>query len=178
MILCLGQYAKEREFLLGLMSPQHWWMSFSSESLRVTGYIITWGEGANGSRQIIMKNLANRRSFKTALATSVTISLYRTLLRIFSHERLELKNLSPGFLAGALAGLAIAIHPADSRRVTIAIYFLTRALEFCYNFLDDKGFLPRKKPWWFGSWLIFPLSSAQLLHAFVFDRDCFPQARS
>jgi hypothetical protein len=23
--------------------------------------------------------------------------------------------------------------------------------------------------------LIFPLSSAQLLHSFVFDRDCFPQ---
>jgi hypothetical protein len=86
-----------------------------------------------------------------------------------------LKPIPPAFLAGSLAGLALALHPDDTRRVTITIYFLTRTLEFCYNLLDDKGYLPREKPWWFGSWLIFPLSSAQLLHAFVFDRDCFPQ---
>jgi len=85
------------------------------------------------------------------------------------------KKLSPSFLAGLLAGLAFALHPADTRRVTITIYFLTRTLEFCYNLLDDKGYFPRDKPWWFGSWLIFPISSAQLLHAFVFDRDCFPK---
>lgn len=78
-------------------------------------------------------------------------------------------------MAGSLAGLALALHRADTRRVTITIYFLTRTLEFCYNLLDDKGYLPREKPWWFGSWLIFPLTSAQLLHAFTFDRDCFPQ---
>lgn len=102
------------------------------------------------------------------------ITLYRTLLRIFSLPSFP-KKLSPSFLAGLLAGLAFALHPADTRRVTITIYFLTRTLEFCYNLLDDKGYLPRDKPWWFGSWLIFPLSSAQLLHAFVFDRDCFPK---
>ena len=115
---------------------------------------------------------------QTALATSVTISLYRTLLRVLSLRKFQLQHLSPGFLAGLLAGLAFAIHPADTRRVTVTIYFLTRTLEFCYNLLDDKGILPREKPWWFGSWLIFPLSSAQLLHAFVFDRDCFPQVTS
>ena len=102
------------------------------------------------------------------------MALYRTLLRIFKRPSLP-KRLSPSFLAGVLSGLAFALHPADSRRVTITIYFLTRTLEFAYNVLDDKGYLPRNKPWWFGSWLIFPLSSAQLLHAFVFDRDCFPK---
>ena len=132
----------------------------------------------NESRQTILRNLANKRSLRTALTTSVTISLYRTLLRVFSLRKFRLQPLSPGFLAGTMAGLALALHPADTRRVTITIYFLTRTLEFCYNFLDDKGFLPREKPWWFGSWLIFPLSSAQLLHAFVFDRDCFPQVHS
>jgi hypothetical protein len=128
------------------------------------------------SRKTIVSNLRNKRSLRTALATSVTISLYRTLLRIFSLQK-ELKSVSPALLAGSLAGLALALHPADARRVTITIYFLTRTLEFCYNLLDDKGYLPREKPWWFGSWLIFPLSSAQLLHAFTFDRDCFPQVR-
>jgi len=127
------------------------------------------------SRQTITRNLANKRSLKTALATSVTISLYRTLLRVLSLPKFQVQHLSPGFLAGVLAGLAFAIHPADARRVTITIYFLTRTLEFCYNLLDDKGILPREKPWWFGSWLVFPLASAQLLHAFIFDRDCFPQ---
>jgi len=96
-------------------------------------------------------------------------------LRIFSLKK-TLKSIPPSFLAGLVAGLALAIHPADTRRVTIAIYFLTRTLEFCYNVLDDKGYLfPRAKPWWFGSWLIFPFACAQLLHAFIFDRDCFPQ---
>jgi hypothetical protein len=131
----------------------------------------------NKSREKILANLRNKRSYQTALATSVTISLYRTLLRIFSVQT-ALKSVSPSFLAGLLAGLALALHPADTRRVTITIYILTRTLEFCYNLLDDKGYLPREKPWWFGSWLIFPLSSAQLLHAFVFDRDCFPQVSS
>ena len=126
------------------------------------------------SRKAILANLRNKRSFRTALATSATISLYRTLLRIFSLQK-GLKSVPPAFLAGSLAGLAFALHPADSRRVTVTIYFLTRALEFSYNLLDDKGFLPRKKPWWFGSWLMFPLANAQLLHAFIFDRDCFPQ---
>ena len=121
-----------------------------------------------------MANLRNRNSFQTALATSITISLYRTLLRVLSLKQLK-TILPPAFLAGVIAGLGMVLHPADSRRVTATIYFLTRTLEFCYNLLDDKGYLPREKPWWFGSWLIFPLSSAQLLHSFVFDRDCFPR---
>lgn len=33
-----------------------------------------------------------------------------------------------------------------------------------------------EKPWWFGSWLIMPFACGQLLHAFVFDRDCFPES--
>ncbi|KAG5974978.1 hypothetical protein E4U55_007917, partial [Claviceps digitariae] len=32
----------------------------------------------------------------------------------------------------------------------------------------------RTRPWWFGSWLLQPLAFGQLLHAVVFDRDCFP----
>ena len=129
------------------------------------------------SRKQILSSLRSKRSFQTALAASATVSLYRTLLRIFSLKK-NLKSIPPSFLAGLCAGLALAIHPADTRRVTITIYFLTRMLEFCYNLLDDKGYLfPRAKPWWFGSWLIFPFSCAQLLHAFVFDRDCFPQVR-
>lgn len=138
------------------------------------GYISLEFKVDFGRRKEIFANLRNKKSFQTALATSVAISLYRTLLRVLSLKQLR-TVLPPAFLAGVIAGLGLILHPADSRRVTVTIYFLTRTLEFCYNLLDDKGYLPREKPWWFGSWLIFPLSSAQLLHSFTFDRDCFPQ---
>jgi hypothetical protein len=50
---------------------------------------------------------------------------------------------------------------------------MTRALEFTYNNLESAGYTANK-PSWLGSWLLMPLASGQLLHAFVFDRDCFP----
>jgi hypothetical protein len=57
----------------------------------------------------------------------------------------------------------------------MAIYIFTKALEFGYNYLDDQGYF-RNRPKWFGSWMLMPIVSGQLLHAFIFDRDCFPAA--
>lgn len=51
---------------------------------------------------------------------------------------------------------------------------MTRAAEFAYNKAENDGWF-RDKPWWWGSWMLMPLATGQLLHAFVFDRDCFPQ---
>ena len=79
----------------------------------------------------------------------------------------------PPFFAGLIAGYLLSRHPAGSRRQTIALYVFTRMLEFMYNYADDKRLLINR-PWWFGSWLLFPFSSAQLLYTFVYDRDCFP----
>jgi len=76
----------------------------------------------------------------------------------------------------------LAVYPSDQLRVTIAIYALSRAAEFAYNLAEDEGLIWGKegskweRPWWWGSWMIFPFTSGQLLHAFVFDRDCFPKA--
>lgn len=49
---------------------------------------------------------------------------------------------------------------------------LFRALDFAWNACEMDGLVwgsragkKRNRPWWFGSWL---------LHACVFDRDCFP----
>jgi hypothetical protein len=58
--------------------------------------------------------------------------------------------------------------------VTLAIYTATRGLEAVYNVMDEKGCL-KNKPWWFGSWLLMPVSLAQLFHAFVFDREAMPK---
>lgn len=67
------------------------------------------------------------------------------------------------------------MYPASQLRITIAIYVFSRALEFTYNYLEDLGYF-KNRPWWFGSWLLMPLATGQLLHAFVFDRDCFPES--
>lgn len=81
-------------------------------------------------------------------------------------------RLAPA-VGSSLAGFFLAVYPADQLRITIAIYIFTRALEFSYNYLDDRGYF-RNRPSWFGSWMLMPVACGQLLHAFVFDRDCFP----
>jgi hypothetical protein len=72
-----------------------------------------------------------------------------------------------------LAGFFLAVCPGEQLRISIAIYIFTRALEFGYNYLEEQGYL-KNKPTWVGSWMLMPLTCGQLLHAFVFDRDCFP----
>ncbi|KAF1842494.1 uncharacterized protein K460DRAFT_420398 [Cucurbitaria berberidis CBS 394.84] len=81
-------------------------------------------------------------------------------------------KLAPA-IGSSLAGFFLAVYPGDQLRITIAIYIFTRALEFCYNYLEELGYF-RNRPYWFGSWMLMPLTCGQLLHAFVFDRDCFP----
>ena len=81
-------------------------------------------------------------------------------------------------LGAALSGFFLGIAPANQLRITIAIYIFTRSLEFSYNALESSGQLwkggKEGRPWWFGSWMLMPFACGQLLHAFVFDRDCFP----
>ncbi|KAF2645076.1 hypothetical protein P280DRAFT_444425 [Massarina eburnea CBS 473.64] len=83
-------------------------------------------------------------------------------------------RLAPA-IGSSLAGFFLAVYPADQLRVTIAIYIFTRALEFSYNRLEELAYF-KNRPAWFGSWMIMPVACGQLLHAFVFDRDCFPAA--
>jgi hypothetical protein len=80
-------------------------------------------------------------------------------------------------VGAALSGLLLGVSPPNQLRITIAIYVFTRSLEFGFNALESGGYLWKSKagrPWWFGSWMIMPFACGQLLHAFVFDRECFP----
>ena len=77
-------------------------------------------------------------------------------------------------MGASLAGFALGVYPGDQFRLTIAIYMATRSLELAYKALEEDGWF-REKPWWWGSWLLMPVATGQLLHAFVFDRDCFPK---
>ncbi|PHH85319.1 hypothetical protein CDD83_595 [Cordyceps sp. RAO-2017] len=79
--------------------------------------------------------------------------------------------------------MALAACPAGRLRVSVALFALFRALEFGWNAAEAGGLVwgvragrPRERPWWFGSWMLQPLAFGQLLHACVFDRDCFPDA--
>lgn len=84
-------------------------------------------------------------------------------------------------IGASLAGLALGVYPSQQMRVSIAIYALFRALEFGWNVCEKDGMIwgirngkNRERPWWFGSWMLQPFAFGQLLHAAVFDPDCFP----
>jgi hypothetical protein len=137
--------------------------------------------------------------FKLSLSLSTILLLHRILFRFFTRLRGHLltpkarpfrqrnqktsrfltSSLAPA-VGASLAGFMLAVYPSDQLRVTIAIYALSRAAEFMYNHAEDEGWIWGRRsgierPWWWGSWLLFPLASGQLLHAYIFDRDCFPK---
>ena len=137
--------------------------------------------------------IANGR--RLALSLASILFFHRILFRFFCRLRLQLlhekakrireryprvfaaltSKIAPA-VGSSLAGLALGICPADQLRLTIAIYTGARSLECLYNGLAAAKII--HPPWWFGSWMLFAVAQGQLLHAFVFDRDCFPQAYS
>ena len=138
-------------------------------------------------------SLLRSTNFRLALSITSILLLHRLLYRFFLRLRLRLlteksqqlrkrypylsysltSRLAPAVGASA-AGFALAIYPADQLRITIAIYLGARSLEFLYKAFDQDGYF-RSAPWWFGSWMLFPLTQGQLLHAFFLDRDCLPK---
>ena len=135
-------------------------------------------------------------NLRLSLSLSLILLLHRVLFRFFSRLRINLltkdaapfrrrnprisrsltSRLAPA-ISASFAGFALGVYPGDQLRITIAIYVATRSLEFAYNALEEDGWF-RNKPWWWGSWMLMPLACGQLLHAFVFDRDCFPKVPS
>lgn len=140
-------------------------------------------------------------ALRLSLSLSSILLLYRLLFRFLTRLRVHLLDpqvepfrlrnprtaatlTSPyaPAVGASFAGLALGIFPTDKMRVGIAIYTLFRALEFSWNLFEKEGLIWGRKgdvlkdrPWWFGSWMLQPLAFGQLLHAAVFDRDCFPK---
>ncbi|PVH68858.1 hypothetical protein DL98DRAFT_661980 [Cadophora sp. DSE1049] len=168
----------------------------TSAALKVWGLISERFLGRGNARTKKVP-LWRNPNFRLSLSLSTILLLHRILFRFFTRLRAHLltpearpfrqrnkrtsktltSSLAPA-VGASLAGFALAINPADQLRVMISIYALSRAAEFAYNLAEEEGWLWSKgqKPWWWGSWLLFPFTSGQLLHAFVFDRDCFPKA--
>jgi len=138
-------------------------------------------------------------TLRLSLSLSTILLFHRLLFRFFTRLRAHLltadakpfrkrnprtsRTLTSTFapaVGASLAGFMLGVYPSDQLRITIAMYVLSRAAEVTYNLAEDEGWIWGKKgsvwerPWWWGSWLLMPLAYGQLLHAFVFDRDCFP----
>lgn len=144
-------------------------------------------------RQKIRTPIHRSPSLRLPVSLSLLLLLHRLLYRFLVRLRANLRTddaepfrdrnprisraLTSRFapaVGASLAGFALAITPQEQVRLTAAIYFSTRSLEFLYNVMDEKGWLAQR-PWWFGSWLLMPVSCAQLFHAFVFDRETTPK---
>ncbi|KAK0508813.1 hypothetical protein JMJ35_009089 [Cladonia borealis] len=146
------------------------------------------------SRTKARNSVLTSPNLRLSLSLSLILLLHRVLFRFFSRLRTNLltkdaapfrrrnprisrsltSRLAPA-IGASLAGFALGVYPGDQLRITIAIYVATRSLEFAYSALEEDGWF-KNKPWWWGSWMLMPLACGQLLHAFVFDRDCFPKA--
>ncbi|KEF58978.1 uncharacterized protein A1O9_03821 [Exophiala aquamarina CBS 119918] len=132
---------------------------------------------------------------RIALSLSTLLFFHSILYRLFHRLRLQLlhekvrhiqerypkiygvltSKLAPA-IGASLSGVALGICPADQLRVTVAIYIACRALEVGYKAIENTSFVKSNKPSWLGSWMLFAVAQGQLLHAFVFDSDCFPEA--
>ena len=173
-----------RLFIVSVAGLQAW----EAVKKRIAG---NQGKG-KASRQPFWKS-ANLR---LSLSLSTILLLHRILFRFFTRLRSHLRtdearpfrqrnkrtsntltsSLAPA-VGASLAGFGLAVYPQDQLRVTIAISALAQAAEYAYNLAEDEGWIwgkGKERPWWWGSWLLFPLTSGQLLHAFVFDREAFP----
>lgn len=158
----------------------------------MTKFLAVWS-GLIHTRPKPKTSILKNPNFRLSLSISMILLLHRLLYRFFSRLRTSLltkdaapfrrrnprisRSLTSRFapaIGASLGGLALGIYPADQLRVTIAIYIITRAAEFAYNTLENDGWF-RNKPGWVGSWMLMPFATGQLLHAFVFDRDCFPK---
>ncbi|GAM91482.1 hypothetical protein ANO11243_095330 [Dothideomycetidae sp. 11243] len=131
---------------------------------------------------------------RVAASFSLILLFHRLLYRFFTRLRSSLQessadafrarnpriaraltSASTPAVGASLAGLFLSLAPSSPLRSTITIYVLVRSMEFSYNALEEARIIfSGGRPSWFGSWLLMPFCFGQLLHAFVFDRDCFP----
>lgn len=154
--------------------------------------LIFWAHANRSGRPKAKAPFYKSENARLSASLSFILLFHRLLYRFFTRLRASLltdnakpfrrrnphissaltSKLAPA-VGASLAGLWLGLYPAAQLRLTVTIYMLSRALEFGYNNLEDLGYF-KNRPWWFGSWMIMPAACGQLLHAFVFDRDCFP----
>ncbi|KAJ6103686.1 hypothetical protein N7486_003908 [Penicillium sp. IBT 16267x] len=163
----------------------------SSVALKLVEMIMSRVKG-NALQKKPRTPLLRSPNFRLSFSLSLLLLLHRLLYRFLVRLRANLSTddarsfrernprvsraltsqYAPA-IGASLAGFALGVAPQDQLRLTAAIWTSTRSLEYLFNVMDSKGWLD-DRPWWFGSWLLMPISCAQLFHAFVFDRETTP----
>ncbi|KAF9430425.1 hypothetical protein BGZ94_006902 [Podila epigama] len=92
-----------------------------------------------------------------------------------SSKSMHRRKWLPAMIAAWLASPAYALIPEQTRRLTLALYFLTYAGEVAFAALEKNGYTAWM-PSWLGIWILFPISSSQTVHTFINHGDCFPDA--
>lgn len=142
-----------------------------------------------------LRNIVKDTLSKSALRLSAFITAYSTLYRFLNYQlslrlpslllssssstpsngikrmhkhisRIITSPLLAPFLAGSLSSLTMLLESSGSRRVSISISALTRAIQSTLEATSTTRYLP--------GYLLFALSNSILLHSFVFDPKEFP----
>ncbi|RUS14927.1 hypothetical protein BC938DRAFT_477161 [Jimgerdemannia flammicorona] len=114
-------------------------------------------------------------SLSFAVFVSAFSFLYKILLRSLTlHPITSYNPLLPPFTAALLASPTLLLDTASPyRRISIALYIATKTSQFVYQAAQEKGLVP-SMPFWCGRWLLFAVSSAQMIWCFLNDPESFP----
>lgn len=137
--------------------------TLSQSSLRIAGFIASFSTIYRVLRSQLRLRLpipvspsitirpANARS-KSSLILQQRTRMTRILRKVASSP-----YFAP-FVAGTVASSSMLIESPGERRVTIAIYALSRAVQSLYLAACNTGVMPaplREGRWWFGGHLLF-----------------------
>ncbi|CAG8556625.1 10914_t:CDS:2 [Paraglomus occultum] len=95
----------------------------------------------------------------------------RSILR--SHiQRYVPVRLIPPFVSALIASQTLRLVKNQNTRNVIIVFLFVKVLEFGFKLLQGIKVIPQL-PKWMGPWLLFPLSSAQLIYAYLYHPDTF-----
>lgn len=160
--------------------------TLSQSSLRIAGFIASFST----IYRVLLSQLRLRLPSSIPPSTESRPANPRSKSSLILQQRPRLRRIlrkiaaSPYFaplVAGTVASSSMLIESSGERRVSIAIYALSRAVQSLYLAACNKGVMPaplREGRWWFGGHLLFGIANAQLLHSFVYNPDTFPASYS
>ncbi|KAI8064784.1 uncharacterized protein B0P05DRAFT_554256 [Gilbertella persicaria] len=158
------------------------------------GVLPTLLSGKILKRPGVLKQMAGRDTACFALFLSTFISSYKGILCAMRRYRKTKDRKSDrlnAFVAGSLAGLALAFDRDKRRRQSIMLYLFTRALQFSGAWLMKHWAIKRKenhpgeKRWddCFAEFIqrfsgvgVMMLANAQIIYAFLFNHDTLPRS--
>ncbi|KAI8378606.1 hypothetical protein BD560DRAFT_389872 [Blakeslea trispora] len=146
-------------------------------------------------RPSILKQMAGKDTTCFALFLSTFISSYKAILCTMRHYRNTGDRRSDrlnAFIAGSVAGLALALDRNKQRRQAIMLYLFTRALQFSGAWIMKQWSIqrqlnhPGQSDQWddqlarliqrFSGVGVMMMANAQIIYAFLFNHDTLPNS--